>query len=105
MMNQMAERSTPVVIELIQQIIEEHVRPYIEMDGGSIEFVRLEDRVAYVRLAGACSSCPSSMVTLKGGVERHIRRRVPEVLSVEMEDAPEEPIVDSFMPVTIQLQT
>jgi Fe-S cluster biogenesis protein NfuA len=39
----------------------------------------------YVRLAGACGACPSSTLTLKGGVERAIRRRIPEVRSVEMD--------------------
>lgn len=73
------------VIERVKQIISDDVRPYIEMDGGSIEFLRYENNVVYVKLAGACESCPSSTLTLKGGVERAIRRRIPEVLAVEMD--------------------
>jgi Fe-S cluster biogenesis protein NfuA len=73
------------VIERIQQIIDNDVRPYIEMDGGTIEFIRYEENVVYVRLAGACGTCPSSTLTLKGGVERAIRRRIPEVRAVEMD--------------------
>lgn len=82
----MAE-STPndAVIERVKQIIENDVRPYIEMDGGTIEFIRYEENIVYVRLAGACGTCPSSTLTLKGGVERAIRRRVPEVRAVEMD--------------------
>ena len=73
------------VVERILQIIENDVRPYIEMDGGTIEFIRYEENVVYVRLAGACGTCPSSTLTLKGGVERAIRRRIPEVRAVEMD--------------------
>ncbi|MDB5034568.1 MAG: NifU family protein [Chlorobi bacterium] len=73
------------VITRVMQIIDNDVRPYIEMDGGTIEFVRYEENIVYVRLAGACGSCPSSTITLKGGVERAIRRRIPEVRAVEMD--------------------
>ncbi len=90
------------VIERVQQIIAEHVRPYIESDGGTIDFVRYEDNIVFVQLAGACSSCPSSAVTLKGGVERAIRRRIPEVRAVEMEDATE-PVAEANAPVMITI--
>jgi NFU1 iron-sulfur cluster scaffold homolog, mitochondrial len=76
---------TNAVIERVKQIIDNDVRPFIEMDGGTIEFIRYEENVVYVRLAGACGACPSSTLTLKGGVERAIRRRIPEVRSVEMD--------------------
>ncbi|HVK38262.1 MAG TPA: NifU family protein [Candidatus Kapabacteria bacterium] len=81
----MSEPSGTTIEQQISAIIDEHVRPYIEMDGGSIEFTRYEHNVVYVRLSGACNTCPSSSLTLKGGVERQIRRRLPEVISVEME--------------------
>ncbi len=73
------------VIEQILQIIANDVRPYIEMDGGTIEFIRYENNIVYVRLAGACGTCPSSTLTLKGGVEQAIRRQIPEVKAVEMD--------------------
>ena len=101
----MADTATnEAVITRVMQIIEKDVRPYIEMDGGTIEFIRYEDNVVYVKLAGACVSCPSSSLTLKGGVERAIRRRVPEVRAVEM-DGPmqiDSPPSDDA-PVTIQI--
>jgi NFU1 iron-sulfur cluster scaffold homolog, mitochondrial len=75
------------IIEQVKSIIENDVRPYIEMDGGTIEFIRYEESVVYVQLAGACSTCPSSTLTLKGGVERAIRRRIPAVRAVELEGA------------------
>ncbi len=69
----------------IRQVISDDVRPYIEMDGGGIEFVRFEDGVVYVRLSGACEGCPSSIITLKRGVEQSLCERIEEVTSVEMD--------------------
>lgn len=60
------------------------VRPFIQSDGGDIELLKLEDNVVYVRLTGACVGCPSSMVTLKQGVEARIREELPQIESVEM---------------------
>ncbi len=74
------------ILGTIESIIDDDVRPLIEMDGGTIELTRYVDRTVYVRLAGACSTCPSSHLTLKGGVERAIRRRMPEVRAVEFEN-------------------
>jgi len=54
------------------------VRPFLQMDGGDIELVAIEDKNAMVRLKGACSGCPSAIYTLKMGVEQAIRREVPE---------------------------
>lgn len=60
------------------------LRPYLQADGGDIELVGVEDAVVYVRLQGACCGCPSSIYTLKMGVEARIIEEVPEVKSVEM---------------------
>ena len=68
--------------ERVREVIESF-RPYIQADGGDIEFVAVEDAVVKVRLQGACTSCPMSQVTLKMGVEKQLRERVPEVQSVE----------------------
>jgi Fe-S cluster biogenesis protein NfuA len=70
----------------LQQRVEEaidHVRPYIQADGGNIELVSIDDGVVKVRLKGACAGCPMSQMTLKMGVERHLREQVPEIHSVE----------------------
>jgi Fe-S cluster biogenesis protein NfuA len=64
----------------------EKVRPFLQMDGGDIELVAIEDKNALVRLKGACSGCPSAIYTLKMGVEQAIRRELPdfgELLQVE----------------------
>ena len=66
----------------VNEVIES-VRPYIQGDGGDIELVGIDDGVVKVRLRGACAGCPHSRVTLKMGVERHMRERVPEIKSVE----------------------
>jgi Fe-S cluster biogenesis protein NfuA len=67
----------------VKAIIEE-LRPFLQADGGDIEFVDMKDSVVYVRLVGSCIGCPSSTMTLKAGVETRICEAVPEVKSVEM---------------------
>ena len=61
----------------------EAIRPALQMDGGDIELVGFEDGVVKVQLKGACDSCSISWLTLKGGVERVLKDRVPGVTSVE----------------------
>ena len=62
----------------------ERVRPHLQADGGDVEFVGLtDDGVVKVRLTGACGGCPMSQMTLKMGIEREIRKSVPEIKSVE----------------------
>jgi len=56
----------------------EKVRPFLQMDGGDIEVVAIEDKNAIVRLTGACHGCPSAIYTLKMGVEQAIRKEIPE---------------------------
>jgi Fe-S cluster biogenesis protein NfuA len=68
----------------IEAAINNEIAPYIQMDGGEIHFVEMKDNIVYVRLAGACGSCPSSTMTLKGGVERILKRKFPEIQSVEL---------------------
>ena len=72
--------------ELEQKVINaiEQIKPYLEADGGSIEFVELtEDNVVNVQLLGACASCPMSIMTLKNGVEAAVKNAIPEIKSVE----------------------
>ena len=54
------------------------VRPFLQMDGGDIQLVAIEDKNALVRLVGACHGCPSAIYTLKMGVEQAIRREIPD---------------------------
>ena len=61
----------------------EKIRPYLQADGGDIEFVEVTDEYTVkVKLKGACHDCPFSMQTLKGGVEQALIKEVPEVKAV-----------------------
>lgn len=60
------------------------IRPMLQADGGNVELVGVSpDGVVQVRLKGACSGCPMSQMTLKNGIERIIKKEVPEVKTVE----------------------
>ncbi|HEA84336.1 MAG: NifU family protein [Thermodesulfobacterium sp.] len=61
----------------------EKVRPYLQADGGDVELVEVtEDGVVKVKLKGACGSCPMSQMTLKMGIEKYLKREVPEITEV-----------------------
>jgi Fe-S cluster biogenesis protein NfuA len=68
--------------EKVQAALAE-IRPQIQADGGDIELVAVEGDVVKVRLRGSCVGCPMSALTLKQGVERLIKAKVPEIQSVE----------------------
>jgi Fe-S cluster biogenesis protein NfuA len=53
------------------------------MDGGDVELVSVENQIVKVRLVGHCAGCPMSQMTLKNGVEAHVKDRVPEIQKVE----------------------
>jgi Fe-S cluster biogenesis protein NfuA len=62
----------------------DQIRPYLQSDGGDIQFVGLtEDNVVNVELTGACGSCPYSIMTLKNGVETAMKRAIPDIKAVE----------------------
>jgi Fe-S cluster biogenesis protein NfuA len=76
-----ADESNAIVRE-IKDLIETRIRPAVAQDGGDIIFDRFEEGVVYLKMMGACNSCPSSTVTLKNGVENMLRHYVPEVQEV-----------------------
>ncbi|MFH1529602.1 MAG: NifU family protein [Pseudomonadota bacterium] len=62
----------------------ETLRPFLQMDGGDLEFVEITDeKVVKVKLKGACAGCPGAMYTLKMGIERKVMEEVPDVTAVE----------------------
>jgi Fe-S cluster biogenesis protein NfuA len=67
--------------ERIQAVLQE-LRPAILQDGGDIHFVRFENGTVFVKLHGACVSCPISFITLKMGIEAQLKEKVPGVISV-----------------------
>ena len=58
------------------------VRPSLQADGGDVELVDVKEGVVTVRLTGACGGCPMATMTLKSGIERVLKERVPEVKEV-----------------------
>ena len=66
--------------ERVQKVID-YIRPLLQADGGDIELVSVEESTGKVsvRLQGACKGCPGAAMTLRMGVERHLREKVPEV--------------------------
>ena len=75
--------STGELDEKIIDALNEYIRPAVESDGGSIDFVEFKEGIVHVALRGACSGCPSSTVTLKQGIEGLLTRMFPEVKEVE----------------------
>ena len=60
----------------------EKVRPYLQGDGGDVEFVKFEDGLVYVKLTGACQNCSLMDFTLKDGIEEILVNEIPEVRGV-----------------------
>lgn len=66
----------------IKHLLDEFVRPAVEQDGGAIDFKAFKDGTVYVHMRGACSGCPSSMQTLKGGIEQLLTSKIDAVKEV-----------------------
>ena len=66
----------------VETVLDE-LRPYLMSGGGNVEIVELDGPIVRVRLQGACGSCPSSTMTLKMGIERRLRERIPEISEVQ----------------------
>ena len=68
--------------ENVETVLDE-MRPYLMADGGNVRLVEIEGPIVKLELQGACGSCPSSTMTLKMGIERRLREKIPEVVEVE----------------------
>jgi len=66
----------------VQAVIDK-IRPSLQADGGDVELVSVEDGTVKVRLQGACKGCPMSQMTLKSGIEKILKKEIPEVERVE----------------------
>ena len=75
------EEITKKVNEVLDKI-----RPYLENDGGSVNFNRYENGVVYVTLVGACAGCPMAASTLEDGLETALVNEIPEVIKVVNEN-------------------
>lgn len=73
------------VVKRIKELLEHYVKPAVEMDGGAIQFKSYNEGTVKLMLQGSCSGCPSSMITLKSGIEGMMKRMIPEVKEVMAE--------------------
>lgn len=83
-----AEHATPsndIEFKIIE-LLDEYVKPAVENDGGAIHFKSFENGKVHVALRGSCSGCPSSRLTLKGGIETLLKQHLPEVQEVLAEE-------------------
>ncbi|KAG5444491.1 nifu-like protein [Clonorchis sinensis] len=70
-------------VMMIKELLDTRIRPTVQEDGGDIIYVGFKDGIVRLKLQGSCSSCPSSVVTLKNGVQNMLQFYIPEVLGVE----------------------
>ncbi len=67
--------------EKVEKVLNE-IRPMLVRDGGNVELVSIEGGVVKVRLQGACAGCPMSQMTLRNGIEKVLKDKIPEVTAV-----------------------
>ena len=77
------EFSDNEIVNKINEILDKKIRPAVARDGGDIKFKSFEDGLVKVELKGSCSGCPSSIMTLKQGVQNLLCHYIPEVKRVE----------------------
>ena len=67
--------------EKVEEVLKE-IRPALQADGGGVDLISVVDGVVSVKLTGACGGCPMSTMTLKMGIERVLKDKIPEVKEV-----------------------
>lgn len=81
-----AEQGLELTEENVELVLDD-VRPYLMADGGNVEFVEIDGPVVYLRLQGACGSCPSSLTTMTMGIQRRLMEKIPDIADVvQVED-------------------
>jgi len=83
--NKTQPAETNETIEKINEVLDSKIRPAVARDGGDIKFKSFKDGIVTVELKGSCSGCPSSVLTLKQGVQNLLCHYIPEVKKVEAE--------------------
>lgn len=76
-----SDDSPEVDLQKLEETLD-YIRPAVQMDGGDLVLLGVEDGVVNLQMVGACGGCPLSMMTLKSGIERILRDRVPGVVEV-----------------------
>lgn len=72
----------PLTSENVESVLDE-IRPYLIADGGNVVLYEIDGNVVRLKLQGACGSCPSSVMTMKMGIERRLMEKFPEIVAVE----------------------
>lgn len=72
----------PLTAENVEYVLNE-VRPYLMADGGDVALHDIDGNVVRLKLQGACGSCPSSVTTMKMGIERRLMEKIPAIIAVE----------------------
>ncbi|OIW16975.1 hypothetical protein TanjilG_32842 [Lupinus angustifolius] len=72
----------PLTAENVESVLDE-IRPYLISDGGNVALHEIDGNVVRLKLQGACGSCPSSVTTMKMGIERRLMEKIPEIVAVE----------------------
>lgn len=71
------------VVQMIKELLDTRIRPTVQEDGGDIVYISFDDGIVKLKMQGSCSNCPSSIVTLKNGIQNMMQFYIPEVLGVE----------------------
>ncbi|XVE94142.1 hypothetical protein REPUB_Repub01dG0255700 [Reevesia pubescens] len=74
--------SCPLTAENVESVLDE-VRPYLIAEGGNVALHEIDGNVVRLKLQGACGSCPSSVMTMKMGIEKRLMEKIPEIVAVE----------------------
>ncbi|XP_395826.2 NFU1 iron-sulfur cluster scaffold homolog, mitochondrial [Apis mellifera] len=75
------------IVQMIKELLDTRIRPTVQEDGGDIVFMGFEEGIVKLKMQGSCTSCPSSVITLKNGVQNMMQFYIPEVLGVvQVED-------------------
>lgn len=82
-------------VAMIKELLDTRIRPTVQEDGGDIIYMGFDDGVVKLRMQGACTSCPSSVVTLKNGVQNMLQFYIPEVVAVEQVFDRSDEVIDS----------
>lgn len=70
-------------VQMIKELLDTRIRPTVQEDGGDIVYMGFDDGIVKLKLQGSCTSCPSSIVTLKNGIQNMLQFYIPEVMGVE----------------------
>jgi Fe-S cluster biogenesis protein NfuA len=83
------DEELPLTLANVETVLDE-MRPYLQSDGGDVKVAEIDGPVVKLELVGACGTCPSSSMTMKMGLERKLKERIPEIAEVvqTLPDAP-----------------